>query len=115
MNNTMHHRNIRKEEKALILFLLSNCGYSAIDYLIAEEVFEYEGGVMGSINLAGSEPDLYDSDLIQAEYMDSDGIEVVITLTKDKNNNLLDLDFWKMNFSKLIRYPTPELLTLLRK
>lgn len=109
------YRLIKKEERTLVLFLLTQADINALDYSIAEEVYEYEGGVMGSINLAGSDPDLYDSDLIQAEYMDSDGIEVVITLTKDKNNNLLDLDFWKVNFSKLIRYPTPELLTLLRK
>lgn len=109
------YRLIKKEERTLVLFLLTQADINALDYPIAEEVYEYEGGVMGSINLAGSDPDLYDSDLIQAEYMDSDGLEVVITLTKDKNNNLLDLDFWKVNFSKLIRYPTPELLTLLRK
>ncbi|MBW6492556.1 MAG: hypothetical protein K0B15_15330 [Lentimicrobium sp.] len=110
-----NYRIIKKEEKALVSFLINHCGFSALDYPIADEVFEYEGGIMGSINFAGSDPDLYDADMVQAEYVDSDGIEVVITLTRDKNNRLLDLDFWKVNFSKLIRYPTPELLTLLRK
>ena len=70
---------------------------------------------MGSINFAGSDPDLYDTDLIQAEYTDVDGVDVVITLTRDKNNRLLDLDFWKMNFEKLVRYPAPDQLTVLRK
>lgn len=108
-------RKIRNEERNLILFLLSQCGLIENEYLIANEVSEYEGGIMGSINLAGSDPDLYDSDLIQVEYTDSDGVEVIITLTKDKNNCLLDLDFWKMNFSKLISYPTPDNIIVLRK
>ncbi|MBK6964259.1 MAG: hypothetical protein IPH20_10035 [Bacteroidales bacterium] len=112
MNKT---RKIRNEERSLILFLLSQCGLEENEYPIAEEVFEYEGGIMGSINLAGSDPDLYDGDLIQVEYTDTDGVEVIITLTKDKNNRLLDLDFWKMNFSKLISYPTPDNVVVLRK
>ncbi|HPG32370.1 MAG: hypothetical protein H6541_11425 [Lentimicrobiaceae bacterium] len=112
---TNERRSIRDNERDLIVFLLSQCGYTTDDFPLAENVVEYEGGVMGSINLAGSDPDLYESDLIQAEYTDIDGIEVIITLTKDKNNNLLDLDFWKINFSKLLKYPSPEELKILRK
>ena len=111
MNKT---RKIRQEEIDLVTFLLQQCNFTITEYPIAEEVFEYEGGIMGSINFAGSDPDAYHVDLIQAEYQDVDGVDIVITLTKDKNNRLLDLDFWKMDFSKLIRYPKPELLGLLR-
>ena len=112
MNKT---RKIRQEETELVTFLLQQCNFTIMEYPIAEEVFEYEGGIMGSINFAGSDPDAYDGDMIQAEYQDVDGMDMVITLTKDKSNRLLDLDFWKMDFSKLIRYPKPELLGLLRK
>ena len=112
MNKT---RKIRQEEIDLVTFLLQQCNFTIQEYPIAEEVHEYEGGIMGSINFAGSDPDAYDGDLIQAEYKDVDEVEVLITLTKDKSNRLLDLDFWKMDFSKLIRYPKPELLGLLRK
>jgi hypothetical protein len=108
-------RILKEEELKLILFLLAECGFTIADYPIADQVYEYEGGIMGSINLEGSDPDQYDGDLIQAAYTDVDGTEVIITLTKDKNNKLLDLDFWKMNFSKLIRYPNPENITILRK
>lgn len=112
MNKT---RQIRQEEIDLVTFFLQQCNYTIADYSIAEEVYEYEGGIMGSINFEGSDPDAYDRDLIQAEYKDVDGVDVLITLTTDKNNRLLDLDFWKMDFSKLIRYPKPEMLGLLRK
>jgi len=108
-------RKTREVERILITFLLSLCNFTIDDYPIANEVTEYEGGVMGSINLSGSDPDQYHGDLIQVEYTDEDGVEVIITLTKDNDNRLLDLDFWKMNFSKLIRYPEPADLTVLRK
>jgi hypothetical protein len=108
-------RMLREDELKLIVYLLAECGYTINDYPIADQVYEYEGGVMGSIHLIGSDPDQYDSDMIQAGYTDADETEVIITLTKDKNNKLLDLDFWKMDFSKLIHYPAPENLTIQRK
>ena len=72
---------------------------------------EYEGGKMGSISLGG-DVEGYAGDLIQVEYTDIDGTDVVITLTKDHQNHLLDLDFWKVDFSKLLEYPTPDKVTI---
>jgi hypothetical protein len=106
-------RPIRENETALIAFLLAHLNLNPDDYHVNELVEEYEGGKMGSISLGG-DPDAYAGDLIQVEYIDSDEIPVVITLTQDKNNNLLDLDFWKIDFSKLLLYPTPEKLIFLK-
>ena len=102
-------RPIRQNEIDLIHFLLSKLNLDPQDYPISEQVDEYEGGKMGSISLGGK-VDAYDGDLIQAEYVDTDGTPVVITLTKDNQNHLLDLDFWKVDFSKLINYPRPDQL-----
>lgn len=104
-------RPIREEEKIIIRFLLTKIHATEAEYPIAEVVEEYEGSHMGSINLNNPNTDLYDSDLIQAEYTDADKIPVVLSLTKDKNNQLLDLDFWKSDFSRLVQYPKPEDLT----
>ncbi|SFX12693.1 DUF6984 family protein [Cytophaga hutchinsonii] len=103
MNN---RRQIRTEEKILIEFLLTKIPASPT-YIIPEEVEEYGAFGMGSINLNNPNTDLYDSDLIQAEYTDADKIPVVISLTKDQHNQLLDLDFWKSDFSRLVVYPKP--------
>ena len=46
------------------------------------------------------------------EYVDSDETPVVITLTKDDKGHLLDLDFWKVDFTKLLEYPTPDKIIL---
>lgn len=110
----LEFREIREEERKLVRFLLSKCGMSEEEFPVSGWVNDYEGGVMGSINFAGSNPDLYQGDLIQAEYTDADGTGVIITLTVDTQGKLLDLDFWKTDFSALIRYPTPETLAQLR-
>lgn len=104
-------RPIRQNERDLIEFLLKELNLDPKDYPVDEYVDEYEGGKMGSISLGG-DVDGYLEDLIQVEYIDSDEIPVVITLTKDNKNHLLDLDFWKIDFSKLIDYPTPDRIIL---
>ncbi len=102
-------RPIRQNEKDLLDFLLKQLNLAPEEYPYDELVDEYEGGKMGSISLGG-DTSAYEGDLIQVEYIDSDNTPVVITLTKDNKNRLLDLDFWKVDFSKLIDYPTPDKL-----
>ena len=108
MNQT---RKIRQNERDLIVFLLEKLKLNVADYPINEEVFEYEGGKMGSISL-NNNPDAYTGDLIQVEYIDTDNTPVMITLTHDTEGQLLDLDFWKTDFSKLLKYPTIQEITM---
>lgn len=103
-------RKIRDEEKRIIEFLLAMIGAKLENYPVSETVYEYEGGVMGSISMQNTDGSTYLKDLIQAHYIDVDLVPVVITLTADKDEKLLDLDFWKEDFSKLIQYPTPDKL-----
>lgn len=103
-------RKIRENERELIIFLLNKFDLKLESYPINEDVEEYEGGKMGSISIGNPENSPYKDDLIQVKYTDSDSVDVVITLTQDHNNQLLDLDFWKVDFSKLITYPTTDKL-----
>jgi hypothetical protein len=100
-------REIREEEIVLINYLLLKLNLEPQNYTLPNLVEEYEGGKMGSIGI-GKPNAVYDGDLIQVDYKDTDGTDVVITLTKDTDNQLLDLDFWKVDFSKLLKYPKPE-------
>lgn len=100
-------RKIKEEEIELIKFLLVKSNLDPNQFIISDMVDEYEGGKMGSIGL-GKVGAVYESDIIQAEYVDLDGVEVIISLTKDTENQILDLDFWKVDFSKLLKYPTPS-------
>jgi hypothetical protein len=47
-----------------------------------------------------------------AEYIDEDGVPVSITLNLDQEDNLFEVDFWKVNFAPLLRYPRPRDLKL---
>lgn len=100
-------RTIRPQEIELIHFLLQKLNLNPEDFPVDDLVDEYEGGKMGSISLGGNS-DGYLGDLIQVEYIDNDQTPVVITLTQDDQGRLLDLDFWKVDFSKLIEYPTTD-------
>ena len=100
-------RPIRENEIILIHALLKSLNLNPDNYVVDDLVDEYEGGKMGSISLGGN-PDAYAGDLIRVEYIDSDQTPVVITLTQDDQGRLLDLDFWKVDFSKLLDYPTPD-------
>ena len=102
-------RPIRSEELDIIHCLLEKLNLNPADFPISEHVDEYEDGKMGSISLGG-DVNGYVGDLIQAEYVDVDDTPVVITLTQDNKGHLLDLDFWKVDFSKLLEYPTPDKL-----
>lgn len=39
------------------------------------------------------------------QFTDQDGIEVMASLNIDDNGNLLELDIWKTDFNKLIKFP----------
>ena len=94
-------RPVRPEELDLIRFLLEKLNLDPIAYPVNAEVDEYEGGKMGSISLGG-DVNAYAGDLIQVEYVDIDDTPVVITLTQDSSGHLLDLDFLKVDFSRLL-------------
>lgn len=71
-------------------------------------------GGMGSIRFV--ERDIVDrkmgSELITAQYVDSDHIPVLISVNLDQYGKLFEIDFWKVDFSQLRRYPTPNDLQL---
>lgn len=100
-------RPVKETELTIIRFLLNHIKADPNQFPISKLAFEYEGGKMGSINLVNEKQAEYKGDIAIAQYIDSDGIIVMITLTIDTNNSLLDLDFWKVNFEKLITYPKP--------
>lgn len=100
-------RPIKSEEQILINYLLIKANLNPSDFIIPDEVDDYENAVMGSIGM-GLPGAQFAGDIIQVQYFDTDQVPVIISLTKDIEGNLLDLDFWKEDFSKLIKYPSPE-------
>ena len=95
-------RKINKNEKQLLEFLLKG------EIPIPEYVIEMKDGNMGSISFDLKNSESRQGQIISAIYYDTDGVIVDIELTHDKNGNLFELDFWKVDFTPLIRYPKPN-------
>ncbi|KXX70736.1 hypothetical protein [Flammeovirga sp. SJP92] len=101
-------REVREEELVLVKHLIQLGGENPSDFELPMMVDDYENAVMGSINFTEPEKSPYKGDIVQVVYRDVDRVPVVITLTKNENNEILDMDFWKKDFSKLQQYPKPE-------
>lgn len=68
---------------------------------------------MGSIEFVGPGTGAMPGRTVaMAEYVDADGVVVSIALKLDTAGNLWEVDFWKVDFSPLVAYPTPAQLRL---
>lgn len=64
-------------------------------------------GGMGSIRFVGAKDCHRAGSIAEATYLDDDGMTVSIELSLDEDASLFELDFWKVDFSPLRRYPSP--------
>jgi hypothetical protein len=101
-------RALRQEEQDLILFLLSKAQGEKPGLLPAALVTDMQDGGMGSILFLSDDLRRFGRELISAQYRDSDGTLVSIALNLDEQGDLFELDFWKVDFSSLKRYPRPQ-------
>ena len=72
------------------------------------QVADMQDGGMGGIRFVSESPRLFGKELARGEYQDSDGVLVSITINADDRGDVFELDFWKVDFSPLKRYPRPE-------
>src|SRR5271169_5116901 len=102
-------RPLRTDERELLQALLSGV-WSAPEIakrLAQVVVQQMSDGGMGSVRFvnSASEKRLFGREAVAADYIDSDGIPVDITVSLDQERDLFEIDFWKVNFSPLLRYP----------
>ena len=81
-------------------------------FYIPNHVIELKDGKMGSISFDLEKKKARYRQITEAEYLDSDGTMVSIELTADIEDNLFELDLWKVDFSPLITYPTFDKLKI---
>lgn len=103
-------RPLRAEETSLIRTLLTGIyPTETLERALADSrVVDMQDGKMGSIRFLGLHPKTFGRALVEAQYLDNDGVLVSITVNADKQGQLFELDFWKVDFSPLKRYPTPQ-------
>lgn len=103
-------RPLRIEEESLIRALLGHVsgGEQLLHQLAGAQVRDMDDGGMGGLEFAGNERRSLGSCLVEAEYVDCDGVPVSIALNADQNHRLYELDMWKVDFAPLREYPAFE-------
>jgi hypothetical protein len=107
---------LREEERDLVRSLLfgSPASTQLENLLLVSRVTDMHDGEMGSMRFLQLERRPFGKALAEAQYVDSDGVLVSITLNADDDGQLFELDFWKVDFSPLRRYPKPSDLVVKR-
>ena len=72
------------------------------------KIEDMDDGGMGSIMFCGNADRRFGQKIVEAKYVDADGILVFIAVNLDNHGKLYELDFWKADFSSIISYPSPE-------
>ena len=103
-------RKLRRTEVLFITALAPSVTTGLDDVLVVE----MRDGGMGSIRFINGSDRRRSRSIAEAEYVDDDGVSVSIELNVDEKDELFELDFWKVDFSPLRRYPTPEDLKSLK-
>jgi hypothetical protein len=108
-------RSLRENERLLLVALLSGreLGKPLIQFLDQARVTDLKDGGMGSIRFKVPGPRRFGKTLVEARYVDADGVLVSISLSVDEEGNLFEMDFWKVDFSPLRRYPVASDLELI--
>jgi hypothetical protein len=108
--DSLQVRPLREEERQLISFLLSGTAtkMGLKDNLATARVVDLKDGHMGSIRFVQTEARVFGQALVEAECTDADGVCLSIAINADNKGDLFEVDFWKVDFSPLKRYPRPS-------
>lgn len=109
-------RSLKQEEMLLLTELLKSAAPSYQKQLSSSLVEDMDDGDMGGIkfiNPSNQERSI-GAALVEAQYTDQDGVLVSIIVNADTNGNLYELDFWKVDFTPLLRYPTPDKIVIIQ-
>ena len=71
---------------------------------------DMKDGGMGSLRISDGSDQArrMGREALTASYIDDDQVPVSISVNLDEAGNLFELDMWKVDFSPLLRYPTPD-------
>lgn len=113
---TVTPRPLRQDERDVVLAMAKHSPSIALlsRTLHTIAVMDMIDGGMGSIRfLHRDDRDRhFGFELAKATYSDEDGVLVSIALNLDQYGDLFELDFWKVDFSALIRYPRGDQLAV---
>lgn len=106
-------RHLKEAEKILIKKLLviakKNIQPSELDSM---EVQEMSDGGMGSLYIVNQKKEAgsrkFGNQIAEFQYADADGVLISAALNVDKDDDLFELDVWKVDFSPVIELEPQE-------
>ncbi|HME25935.1 MAG TPA: hypothetical protein VKI44_32140 [Acetobacteraceae bacterium] len=113
----MSPRHLRKGEKALIAKMVH--GTPSEEHVLRDIshalVEDMNDGGMGSVRFHHGQRSMrvFGRQISEATLVDKDGVAVSVTLNLDQNGDLFELDLWKLDNSRLHKYPAPERIHVL--
>ncbi|ALD20830.1 DUF6984 family protein [Hymenobacter sp. DG25A] len=104
----MNKRTLNLPELGLLLFLLR--GQAGAERLLGElhtaQVTELNTDGTGSLRFVGKQPDRRLGELIaRTQFLDDDGVVVLVSLYLDQAGDLYELDCWKVDDTAVRRIP----------
>lgn len=104
----MNKRSLRLPELGLLIYLLRGKpgAERLLGVLHTVEVTELNPGETGSLRFLSPQPNRRLGELISStQFLDEDGVAVLVSLYLDQTNELYELDLWKVNDAPLRRVP----------
>lgn len=98
MNNL---RNLNDSEKELITCMLGDSYKFDLEIM---QVYDMDDGGMGSIRFVNDNGKMFKC-IAEKQFYDEDGIPILVSININFENKLYELDIWKADFTKVIRYP----------
>ncbi len=109
-------RHLRSGEKLLITQMVRGTRFEAqvLRDLAHALVEDMSDGGMGSIRFRAARRGkrLFGQQISEATFVDDDGIAVSATLNLDQHGELFELDLWKVDNSRLRRYPEHDAISV---
>ena len=98
-----------QEERLIKLLVEKSCLPIPLSWKEGLMVCPMNDGMMGSLYLfpkgAVVHGRKFGKQISSLQFTDADGVEVLVSLNVDRRGNLFELDIWKTNFEKLIKFP----------
>jgi len=105
---TKSSRLLSEREMSLVNCLLREA--SLVHVLNQQKVIEMNDDGMGSLYFVHPfktyEQRLMKKCVIEKQFIDSDRTPILVSLNVDDEDLLFELDIWKADFSKVLRYPS---------
>jgi hypothetical protein len=109
-------RYITEKEYNLVKFLIEKIGLKSKSIMLSKKLLveELKDGGMGSLRFHYTDINLdkrqFGKAIVEARYLDKDGIMVSVVVNIDSEGFIYELDVWKVNSSPVKISPDPSVL-----